>query len=68
MKWTMEQTHMTKDISELEVILETIAIEIFISDLADERAYLDVLLVEKPWEEDEDEEDVLESITHESDD
>lgn len=44
MKWTMEQTHLTKDISELETILDTECIEIFISDLAEERAYLEVML------------------------
>ena len=55
MKWTMEQCHMHPNIPELEAILDTDDIEIYISRLAEERAYLDVVLVEKPWEDSEEE-------------
>jgi hypothetical protein len=44
---------MNKNISELEEIFDTYSIEMFISDLADERLYLDIILADKPWEKNE---------------
>lgn len=47
---------MTPDISQLEIILNTTAIEDYIKKLSDERIQLDRVLVDKPWEEEEKEE------------
>ncbi len=49
----MEQTHIHKNITDLEVVLDTIAVEEFISELGREVKYLDNILVEKPWEQDD---------------
>ncbi len=58
MKWTMEQTHIHQNITDLEAVLDCIAVEDFLFEIANEVKYLDTMLVEKFWEKDEDDEDI----------